>query len=112
MLLDNWMAEKLTIRGKLVAKQDGVYRNYVFQNLDESDTSLYKYITVTICPNWQNVERMNIGDTGFLTAEYVTSGEIYVDKLTGEETRYKNTAIYFINFIKDNKEIQTKEYNF
>lgn len=106
------MAEKLTIRGKLVAKQDGIYQNYVFQNLEEGDKSLYKYITVTICPNWQNVERMKIGDTGFLTAEYVVSGEPYIDKSTGMECRYKNTAIYFMNFVKDNKEIQNKEYNF
>lgn len=40
-----------TILGKLVAKQDGVYKNYVFQNLDQADNSLFKYTTVTICPN-------------------------------------------------------------
>lgn len=44
-------AEKITIHGKLVAKQDGIYINYVFKNLDEDDKSLYKYITVTQCPN-------------------------------------------------------------
>ena len=40
-----------TIRSKLVAKQDGVYKNYVFQNLDQENNSIFKYITVTLCPN-------------------------------------------------------------
>lgn len=40
-----------TIKGKLVAKQDGVYKNYVFQNLDQADNSIFKYVTVTECPN-------------------------------------------------------------
>ncbi len=42
---------KQTIRGKLVAIQDGVYMNYVFQNLDETENSELRYITVTKCPN-------------------------------------------------------------
>ena len=29
-----------TIRSKLVAKQDGVYKNYVFQNLDQENNSI------------------------------------------------------------------------
>ena len=40
-----------TILSKLVAKQDGIYKNYVFQNLDMPENSIFKYITVTICPN-------------------------------------------------------------
>ena len=34
---------KNTILSKLVAKQDGVYKNYVFQNLDLPYESLFKY---------------------------------------------------------------------
>lgn len=40
-----------TILAKLVATQDGIYKNYVFQNLDQADNSIFKYITVTMCPN-------------------------------------------------------------
>lgn len=42
---------KITVRAKLVAVQEGVYTNYVFQNLEENDNSRYRYITVTKCPN-------------------------------------------------------------
>lgn len=42
---------KTTVRGKIVAIQEGVYSNYVFQNLDEQESSEFRYITVTKCPN-------------------------------------------------------------
>ena len=42
---------KETIRGQLVAIQDGIYTNYVFKNLDESENSELRYITVRRCPN-------------------------------------------------------------
>ena len=40
-----------TFHGKLVAKQDDFYPLLVFQNLDEQDNSLLRYITVTVLPN-------------------------------------------------------------
>ena len=42
---------KVTFHGKLVAKLDEQYTTMVFQNLDEPDNSLLKYITVTRLPN-------------------------------------------------------------
>lgn len=42
---------KTTLKAKLVAIQDGFYTNFVFQNLDEEENSIERYVTVTKCPN-------------------------------------------------------------
>lgn len=42
---------RITIKGQLVAVQEELYTNYVFKNLDESDNSLMRYVTLTQCPN-------------------------------------------------------------
>ena len=105
-------AEKITIHGTLVAKQDGIYKNYVFKNIDEEDKSLYKYITVTQCPNWQNVENIKIGDTGFVTFEYAKAGDEYLEVSTNTIKQFKYTAFYFMNFIKDIKNTKDKNYKF
>lgn len=55
---------------------------------------------------------MYIGDEGFLTYEYAEAGDTYVDPNTEEIKRFKYTALYFMNFIKTQKEIQNKDYNF
>lgn len=102
---------KATIRAKLVAKQSGVYANYVFEDLNEETSSLGKYVTVTIPPNWQNVREIKVGDCGFLEYDYVSAGESYLQRATNTTNTYKYTANYFMNFIKDTKE-DNKEYNF
>ena len=84
---------KTTIRGKLVAKLDEQYTTMVFQNLDEPNDSLLRYITVTKLPNWSGTN-LEIGDTGF------------------KET-YKYTQCYFLNFIKElDKEPINNNYKF
>lgn len=100
-----------TILSKLVAKQDGVYKNYVFQNLDQAQDSLYRYITVTICPNWQINEPINLNDVGFLEYEIAEAGEDYFHRECKETRQYEYTTNYFINFIKQKEEIH-KEYKF
>ena len=42
---------KETIKGQLVAIQNGIYTNYVFKNLDQIENSELRYITITKCPN-------------------------------------------------------------
>lgn len=42
---------KVTFHGKLVASREELYTLYVFQNLDEPNNSLMRYITVTRPPN-------------------------------------------------------------
>lgn len=42
---------KTTVHCKLVAQQDDFYTVYVFQNLDENENSLLRYISATRPPN-------------------------------------------------------------
>lgn len=103
---------KVTIRGKLVARLDEQYASMVFQNLDEPNNSLLRYVTVTKLPNWTG-KTPEIGDTGFLECEYVNAGEEYYQRDTGSKEIYKYTQCYFLNFIKDtDKEIVNNKYNF
>ena len=104
---------KETIKAKLVAIQSGVYTNYVFKNLDELENSELRYITVTRCPNWQYYDSLNIGDEGFVVYEFAESGQVYTDRVTGETKKYKYTANYFMNFIKEQIiKDNTNEFNF
>lgn len=100
-----------TIKGKLVATQDGVYKNYVFQNLDQANNSIFKYITVTACPNWNIGQNVEIGDIGFLKYEFVEAGDDYYQRNSKEVKQYNFTNNYFLNFIKEKEEIN-KEYKF
>jgi hypothetical protein len=102
---------KNTIHSKLVAKQDGIYKNYVFQNLDQADNSIFKYITVTECPNWNIGNDLKIGDIGFVEYEFVEAGEDYFKRSSQETKQYNFTTNYFLSFIKEKQEINT-EYKF
>lgn len=42
---------KVTVHCKLVAQRDDFYTVYIFQNLDEKDNSLLRYISATKPPN-------------------------------------------------------------
>ena len=94
------MSSRYTIQAKLVAKREGQYTVYVFQNLDEPDNSWDRYISVTRCPNWECFEEMNIGIEGYLTFEPVEAGSQYFDSHAEEYNFYKYSGIYFINFVK------------
>ena len=100
-----------TFRGKLVAKQDDFYTLYVFQNLEEPDNSLLRYVTTTRPPNW-NGNYPDIGDVGFVMCDYVDAGEKYFQRNTGSEEQYKYTTCYFLDFIKEKEKIETNTYNF
>ena len=102
---------KVTIRGKLVAKLDEQYTTMVFQNLDEPNNSLLRYITVTKLPNWTGVNP-EIGDIGFIECEYVNAGDEYYQRNTGNKEMYKYTQCYFLNFIKEQQEIINNNYKF
>ena len=44
---------RTTYHGRVVAFQDGQYKQIVVQNLDEPENSWNRYVMLTICPNWQ-----------------------------------------------------------
>lgn len=83
----------------------------VFQNLDEPNNSILRYVTVTKLPNWTG-SIPDIGDTGFLECEYVNAGDEYYQRNTGSKEVYKYTQCYFLNFIKDKEKIENNNYKF
>lgn len=103
---------KTTIKAQLVAVQEELYTNYVFKNLDELESSVFRYITVTRCPNWQVIGTIKIGDVGYLEYEFAEAGQDYYDKSSDSIKQYKYTAFYFMNFIKQKEEINEKEFKF
>jgi len=102
---------KVTFRGKLVARLDEQYTTMVFQNLDEPNNSLLRYVTVTRLPNWTGVDPQ-INDIGFLECEYVNAGEEYYQRNTGNKEQYRYTQCYFISFIKEPDKEQNNNYKF
>lgn len=95
---------RTTFHGKLVAIRDDFYTLYVFQNLDEPNNSLMRYITVTKPPNWSG-RLPEDGDVGFVECEYVDAGDEYYKRDSGNKETYKYTQCYFLNFIKDKDKI-------
>lgn len=102
---------KVTVHCKLVAQQDDFYTVYIFQNLDEKDNSLLRYISTTKPPNW-NGTSPEVGDVGFVELEYVDAGDEYYQRNTGNKETYKYTQCYFLNFIKDKEKINDNNYKF
>lgn len=91
---------KFTFHGKAVAFEEGQYKHIVFQNLDEQDDSFIKYITTSVCPNWEGYIP-NVGDSGFITCQYVNAGDSFTtSNLTKEYYAYDNC--YFLSFVKEN----------
>lgn len=84
----------LTIKAKFICKRVGIYSNYVFQDVDNSE-----YIMCTVLPNWE-IPVINSEDIGFLTFEKAVRGETYLDKNL-QEHQYKYSKYYFKDFIKE-----------
>lgn len=87
-----------TIKGKLVAKKDGIYTIYVFE-LENNE-----YVMCTQLPNW-DVPTLTKGEIGFVTYEDAVAGEKYFNPRTGMFDIYNYTNTYFKNFIKDEEKI-------
>lgn len=100
---------RTTFHVELVALSDQQYKLYVFKNLDEEENSMLRYITVTRCPNWEGYCPV-IGDKGYIHCEYVDAGQDYFNRATGTTDKYNYSNIYFLNFIKETKEIINKEF--
>ena len=78
--------------------------------MDQAENSIFKYITVTICPNWQN-EDVKIGDVGYVEYDFVEAGENYFERDSKEVKQYNYSTNYFINFITKREDIN-KDYKF
>lgn len=102
---------RTTFKVELVAISDEQYTSYVFKNLDEANNSFLRYITTVKCPNWEGYSPV-LGDVGYIQCEYVEAGEDYFSKTTGEKLQYNYTNCYFINFVKEQQQVNNKEFNF
>lgn len=78
----------------LVQKKEGLYTVYVFQKDNQ------EYLMCTKLPNW-GVYNINRGDSGFVTVEFVESGDKYLDRETNTIKIYKFDQCYFKEFIPD-----------
>ena len=102
---------KVTLHCKLITQRDDFYTVYIFQNLDETDNSLLRYISATRPPNWTGTIP-EIGDIGFVELEYVNAGDEYYQRNTGNVETYKYTQCYFLDFTKDKEKINNNNYKF
>lgn len=90
-----------TIKGKLVAKKDGIYTIYVFE-LENNE-----FVMCTKLPNW-DVSPISIGDEGYVTFEEAVAGENYFNPKTENYHIYNYTNVYFKNFLKEDEFKQEK----
>ena len=102
---------RVTVRVKLITISDDFYTTYIFQNLDEKENSLMRYISATKPPNWTG-QLPEIGDIGFAELEYVNAGDNYYQRNTGNKETYRYTQCYFISFTKQKEENKVKEFKF
>ena len=85
---------------KVVATEEGQYKHIVFQNLDEGDDSFLRYITTSVCPNWEGYVPIT-GDSGFVTCPVCTSWEILLQKANLTKDYYAYDNCYFLSFVKN-----------
>lgn len=83
------------IKARLVAVQDGLYKQYVFEDL----LTFGNFIMCTRCPNWSGGE-VQMMQEGFLSFKDVEAGkDSYFNASTGTYHPYQYTATYFLNFV-------------
>lgn len=86
------------VKAQFLAKKDGIYTVYVFQNLETKE-----YIMCTKLPNWEYVN-IKLFSEGFLEIENAIAGEKYFNPKIGTFDTYKYTKVYFKNFIIEDKQ--------
>lgn len=94
------------IRCKLLAlkKDVGGYITYVFKNLNS--TNVYdEYVMCVRFPNW-DCYNLEIGDIGFLKYRMVEAGvDKWYDRENDKFELYRQTDCHFINFIKEQENV-------
>lgn len=99
----------LLTRVEAILHDSSGYTTYIFKNIDDKASFLYKYVMCTRYPNWEH-RGLKIGEEGFLTYQPVNEG---IDKwFDGYNlVPYKFSANRFINFIsKPNEKIIDNKY--
>lgn len=103
----------ITIYCKIVAIREGQYTEIVVEDLQRDYTDDLKFVTVVKLPNW-DAQPVHLGDCGYLQFQCVKSGEsTWFSREDKNMEVYKYTNNYFINFIKETKDLcKQKEFNF
>ena len=98
-----------TIKAKLIAKEHdlGGYTAYVFKVLEQNPPFGHNYIMVTRLPNW-NHKNVDLEEVGYLTYKEVNAGDLWYCQETGKMVPYNYTNIYFIKFILEKQQDNSK----
>ena len=98
-----------TIKCTVLAKEDDIlgYKTIVVKNLDDSSFGKL-YFMLVIFPNWQSTIP-EIGETGFLTYDFVSAGDTYFDRMTDSFKKYNFTNLVFIKFVKEQDTFYLKD---
>lgn len=102
---------RVTFHGEVVAIREEVYITTVFKNLEVQNDHYYRFITVTIPPNW-NYNKLEIGDKGYVEYDAVCGGDEYFKPSEGIKKQYNYSQYYFVNFIKEQNKVINKEFKF
>ena len=98
----------ITIKAKVIEKEDGNYKNYIFADLDSPGD----YYLITQYPNWEQ-KTINIDDIGYLTFYIIIAGKSkYFENKNIEIpsfSYYKYTHLALVKFIKTTSDIVKKE---
>ena len=95
-----------TIKCQLIAFENDFlgYITYVFKVLEEGAGFGQHYLMVTRLPNWSH-SPIELNDIGYLTYNEVIAGkDSWYCKETGQFIPYNYTNIYFVKFVKENKD--------
>lgn len=101
---------QITIYCKIRAIDKGLYTHIVVEDLNRNYDDDLKYITLVKLPNWES-NKFEIDDIGFIQFQSVIGGETkYFDRITEEQSMYKYTNNYFLNFIKERDKCKQEKY--
>ena len=108
----SYESNMITIYAKILQTRESQYTYIIAEDLNREPSDDYKYITLILLPNWDDVH-FNIGDIGYLQFESVLGGQSrYLDRDTGEIETYKYTNNYIMSFVKKDIEICKKQFRF
>lgn len=102
---------RVTFHGEVKAISEGTYTTIVFKNLEVANDHYYRFITITVPPNW-NYNGLRVGDKGYIEYDAICGGDEYFKSSEGKIKQYNYSQYYFVNFIKEQEQIINKEFKF
>ena len=100
---------RITFHGEVVAINEGIYNVIVFKNLEVENKHYYRFITITIPPNWKH-KILKRGDKGYVEYEAVYGGDEYFKCSEGIKKQYNYSQYYFIGFVSEQDKSENTEF--